>query len=321
MVQIFFPPPRNIMNSPRVNTTRKEIKTARKKVRNTTNRLFNCSIHDVKPPAAPCTVHGRRRPQNKFLLTPPQPKFVEKFSSLKQKVENGRYIESPCPICKDKLGSENICILSCGHLVHKTCLNSFNRFVNEKTPRCPVCHALYKIVDIRIDIKTLNKCATMIQRNFRGFLARQKIEEFAPRGSIMHRKWVLKQAQSTSMKLSDVIERQNDNVDIMLNSIDEELEWARSIMKAVDARGMKLDWKEVRRRARERKGRCAVCLREIEEDKAVVTSCGHIFHEDCLESWIQYCSKDQKQTTCPECRSYFQVRPLIENRILEMDIF
>ena len=323
-VQIFFPS--KITNStPQIKPPRTTVRTAARTTRrknSISNRLFSESIHSVTPPSVSYTSHGRRRPpQPKFLIRPPEPKFIEKFSSLKRSVENGTHVDEICPICKERLGAENVCILSCGHLVHKTCLNSFKKLVNEKTPRCPVCHTIYKIVDIQIDINTLNKSAVKIQRIVRGYLVRRHIDELAPFGSIMHRKWVLRQAENASARLTSVIDRQNENVDIVLSSIDEQLEWARSVMKAVDARGMKVDWAEIRRQARERKGPCAICLREIDEDKAVVTSCGHVFHEDCLESWMQYCSKEQKQASCPECRSFFQVRPLKESRILEMELY
>ena len=322
-VQIFFPS--NITTSTpqiksQIRPPRTAVKTARK--RNASNRLFTDSIRNVTPPSVSYTSHGRRRvAQPKFLIRPPEPKFIEKFSSLKRSVENGACIDETCPICKEKLGIENLCLLSCGHLVHKTCLNSFKKLVNEKTPRCPVCHMIYKIVEIQIDFKTLTNSAIKIQKVFRGFLVRRRIDEIAPFGSIMHRKWVLRQAQSASVRLTSVIDRQNDNVDLVLSSIDEQLEWARSVMKAVDVRGMKVDWTEIRKQAREREGVCAICLREIDEEKAVVTSCGHVFHEDCLESWMQYCSKEQRQASCPECRSFFQVRPLKESRILDMQIF
>jgi hypothetical protein len=42
---------------------------------------------------------------------------------------------------------------------------------------------------------------------------------------------------------------------------------------------------------------CAVCLTEIDDnDRAMMTPCGHGFHEECLRRWMQ------EQMICPVCR-------------------
>jgi len=42
---------------------------------------------------------------------------------------------------------------------------------------------------------------------------------------------------------------------------------------------------------------CAVCLQElIAEEMAVKLPCNHLFHQDCVRTWLQ------KQHTCPTCR-------------------
>lgn len=42
---------------------------------------------------------------------------------------------------------------------------------------------------------------------------------------------------------------------------------------------------------------CPVCLDDLSVGASVVTkSCGHVFHEDCLQGWFQY------NRTCPLCR-------------------
>ncbi|KAL3504675.1 hypothetical protein ACH5RR_034516 [Cinchona calisaya] len=44
---------------------------------------------------------------------------------------------------------------------------------------------------------------------------------------------------------------------------------------------------------------CSICLSEFEEgDEIRELECNHMFHNKCLEKWLQGC-----QATCPLCRS------------------
>lgn len=50
---------------------------------------------------------------------------------------------------------------------------------------------------------------------------------------------------------------------------------------------------------------CTVCVHEVKidmnekEEKPVVTTCGHIFHEICLDTWVN----DSAASTAHTCRS------------------
>ncbi|KAL7147259.1 hypothetical protein ABFS83_06G096400 [Erythranthe nasuta] len=43
---------------------------------------------------------------------------------------------------------------------------------------------------------------------------------------------------------------------------------------------------------------CAVCLTVMRGELRGLENCRHVFHKDCIESWIDKC-----KTTCPVCRS------------------
>ena len=47
---------------------------------------------------------------------------------------------------------------------------------------------------------------------------------------------------------------------------------------------------------------CAICFDKMEHPISTLT-CGHHFHEDCIEGWDATCITDHKKTTCPLCRS------------------
>lgn len=40
---------------------------------------------------------------------------------------------------------------------------------------------------------------------------------------------------------------------------------------------------------------CSICLSDIKPKDAMITSCNHIFHKDCMSQW--------QRNTCPMCRS------------------
>ncbi|KAJ4728213.1 E3 ubiquitin-protein ligase TRAIP-like [Melia azedarach] len=49
---------------------------------------------------------------------------------------------------------------------------------------------------------------------------------------------------------------------------------------------------------------CSICyedLKPIVEDLQVISICGHVFHELCLQQWFEYCSS-AKKCTCPVCK-------------------
>ncbi|ESQ52948.1 hypothetical protein EUTSA_v10017175mg [Eutrema salsugineum] len=53
---------------------------------------------------------------------------------------------------------------------------------------------------------------------------------------------------------------------------------------------------------------CAVCLSVLEEQDTAreLPNCKHMFHVDCIDTWLTSCS------TCPVCRTEVQPRPRLE---------
>jgi hypothetical protein len=108
------------------------------------------------------------------------------------------------------------------------------------------------------------------------------------------------------------MDTQSDAIDAMLSALDADLEYSRSVMRAMEERNRDVDWETVKSKVRERHGDCPVCLREIDDDECEVTSCGHAFHTQCLESWLRFCGGQDKPPTCPVCRAMFQHCALVE---------
>jgi hypothetical protein len=113
--------------------------------------------------------------------------------------------------------------------------------------------------------------------------------------------------------MTRAIDHQNDQIDAMLSALDADLEYSRNLMRAMEERERQVDWADVKRKAVERtNSECPVCLREMQQSQCEVTSCGHLFHQKCLESWLTFCGAQDKQPTCPVCRSLFQRQHLVD---------
>jgi hypothetical protein len=125
---------------------------------------------------------------------------------------------------------------------------------------------------------------------------------------------VIGKAQETSTRLANVIDHQNDAIDAMLSALDADLEYSRSIMRAMEEREKEVDWRVIKQKAVERnQTECPVCLREMDVHHCEVTSCAHLFHRACLESWLAFCGAQDRPPTCPVCRGTFQHRSMCED--------
>jgi len=53
--------------------------------------------------------------------------------------------------------------------------------------------------------------------------------------------------------------------------------------------------------------KCPTCLESFtSKNHTVTTKCGHLFHEDCIQSWLE-----TGKTTCPKCRRKISKKKLI----------
>ncbi|OHS98520.1 hypothetical protein TRFO_35052 [Tritrichomonas foetus] len=244
---------------------------------------------------------------------PPAPLTNEQFETVKIDAQKRGFYNESCPICLEKFGPDNLVLLSCSHLLHATCLMNFRKFTRGQRHLCPVCRSPYEFVEVKAEGAYHDRCARLIQRVVRGFLIRDKIGREAPPGSYLHRRWVISKAQDASTRLVRAMDNQSDAVDAMLSSIDADLEYARSVMRAAEERDKVIDWDSIKFKCLEREDdECPVCLRKMAPDESSVTSCGHMFHTTCLNSWLSFCQNQNNQPTCPVCRAIFQHVEMIE---------
>ena len=49
-------------------------------------------------------------------------------------------------------------------------------------------------------------------------------------------------------------------------------------------------------------GNCTICTESL-GDSITATTCGHIFHPNCLTTWFESQERDNHPTNCPVCRT------------------
>ncbi|KAK8885007.1 hypothetical protein M9Y10_044135 [Tritrichomonas musculus] len=267
-------------------------------------------IINIVPPSDPYPLSARRFSSN---CAPSNLGSFFDINLSKANVEKGLYLKKTCTLCNKCFSFNDLTILTCGHIFHSECLMDLRKNSNPRNHTCPTCRQLYHFFEIKAKDAYPHVAAVLIQKHFRGFIFRQRLGEIAPNGSTMHKKWVLSRAKTASILLVDAIETQSDAVDAILASIDKELDWARNVMNAVDVQEREINWENVKQKIVARGcGSCPICLREVEFNDCMMTSCEHFFHTECLKQWLSVCQHQNTATTCPVCRSPFQFRRLFE---------
>lgn len=265
---------------------------------------------EIAAPSLPCPVTARRNNSSRSHSVFP---LISNEVYIKSEIEKGKYVKQKCSFCETAFSINDLAILTCGHVFHLQCLMNFRKNSNPRNHMCPICRQLYHYNEIKAQDIYQNYAATLIQKHFRGYIFRKHIGEIAPPGSMMHKKWVLSRAKNASVLLVDAIENQSDAVDAILASIDRELDWARSVMNAVEVQEKEIDWDSVKLKIESRGcGACPICLRDIDFSDCMITSCEHCFHSTCLKQWLSVCENESNATTCPVCRSAFQFKRLYE---------
>lgn len=216
-------------------------------------------VLDAKP--APLTLA-----QKLGLVEAPEQLLSENdWQNVKTKSNERDDSKLPCVICKEDFGTQEQVLLSCSHVFHKACLQAFERFTGKKT--CPMCRReQYQTRVIHEGAKQhRNKCATMIQAAWRGYVVRcwyMKLRETVPPTDPKLKK---KFYASRLSSITDRMLRSCDfNIDVFLTEIDENLAASRAIFRNFDATFNIMSeeqWEEVQLKAVTRQElECPICL-------------------------------------------------------------
>lgn len=237
-----------------------------------------------------------------------------------------------CPICQEEFKMEAQILLSCSHLFHRECIESYERYTSAKT--CPICRRkeYQKLLTYEGMKLHQHKSAVNIQSAWRAFVCRRnyKLHQStnAPSHPILRQKFAISKLSEESKRLEDKIVRStremenlfvsldleraargviNDRAQFSTGEFDTNFDNVKTAVKTHAA--PKIDWHLIFSKANERAvDNCPICLQSItlpdklysesrSNRKLVVLSCSHFYHQKCLDSFEKF-----GNLSCPLCR-------------------
>ena len=244
---------------------------------------------------------------------PPSLLTAEEWQGI-QRVSNKRLDSAnPCPICKDHFHLQPQLLLSCSHIFHRSCLESYERFVQQRV--CPVCRC--EQYQARVVFEgarhTRERAAVLIQSCWRGYMARlayTKLQEVHPpkHPSLRRKFFSQKLATLTDRYMEQCVKREHE-IDSFISELDSTLGHSRRTLASLDQHLSSLapdEWVGIRDRAMGRgEYECPICLTNLFGAREVsLLSCSHLFHTACLCSFEEFAN--HTPFACPVCRSTYQ---------------
>lgn len=197
----------------------------------------------------------------------------EAWNTIKQRSNERQDSNCPCAICQEDFGLGQQVLLSCSHVFHRACLSTFEKYVSHNNNgsdhrTCPICRRTQYEKRIIYEGAKIHraKCAARIQAAWRGYIVRQWYKSFRldmsniPQDTKLRRKFYQE-------KLSQITDRIIASCDFdlndLFNEIDRNVQQARAIRQAFDARIRTIDedeWLEIKQRAKQRNElECSIC--------------------------------------------------------------
>jgi len=218
---------------------------------------------------------------------------------------------APCAICQENFKMREQVLLSCSHVFHQQCLESFERFVRTRERFCPLCRKQnYEKRKVELGKKAMfQQSIVRIQTFWRCHRIRIQFEnrlaEFYANGQgneIFRRKFFAKQLQKVTTKLDQHLSKEDDALDRLFAEFDENLKDSRRIFANDFAN---IDWESIFRVFRERgdSEECPICMYELDPASTTVLSCSHGFHTNCINAFEQF--SIDKAPSCPMCREIY----------------
>lgn len=257
---------------------------------------------------------------------PKAPMEVKDWENVLNVARTNNQIYENCAICLEPFRAEHQVLLDCCHVFHKHCLQTFERL--EQCRSCPMCRNKdYQRIDVdEAAVTYLNKCATLIQSNFRRLKAEvgfqrmlKQVDSKALPDSLKRKSLIFKMKQmSISAYKSMRKSKKNITKFVTLDSLDptrladlNELMTAyiskyREIQQGKKQTTEQTDWDQIAGKFYSRKEHdCSICLAGFSSNnQTYLLSCSHGFHVNCLKFFERY-SKNAVPL-CPLCRNEYQ---------------
>ena len=208
------------------------------------------------------------------------------WDAVKQRSNDRQDSNCPCAICQEDFGLGQQVLLSCSHVFHRACLTTFEKYVSHNANgadhrTCPICRRSQYEKRIIYEGAKIHraKCAAVIQAAWRGYIVRQWYKNVRldmthiPDDTKLRRRFYQE-------KLSQITDRIVASCDFdlsdLFNEIDRNVEQARAIRRAFDARVRTIDddeWLRIKERAKQRNElECSICKCSLQTMVAEIAS-------------------------------------------------
>lgn len=168
---------------------------------------------------------------------PAQPLSADQWEAVKHASDARDDSDAACSICLDDFCMRPQVILNCSHVFHGECLASFERFAGSR--RCPLCRcertdATHHYGGFMV---WRRKCATRIQRAWRGYCSRRQVYEQMMRpecradAPALHRRVCGRALAAVSSRMERVCEDRQDALDRFLASLDDSVAQSASQLR------------------------------------------------------------------------------------------
>ncbi|TNV70923.1 hypothetical protein FGO68_gene17756 [Halteria grandinella] len=256
--------------------------------------------------------------------------------------------KEPCPICYDDLRFQEQTILSCTHVFHKKCLDSFERFQRLKghDKACPICRKEdYDQKTYAEGMKRyLIRCIVSMQALARGFLQRNKFYQgmkdkgYNPSNGAMRRRFIGYKLGRIGKRYMSMMNKEREEILGTIQRVDKSIKdtdklldsfmpnmariWQERRERQKQEQALnehKEDvfdkfWKPIRDKAATRQEKeCPICYNSYkyhQNGEVYLLDCSHMFHKCCLESFERFDLGNN--LCCPMCRHPSYQKKLIK---------
>ena len=106
------------------------------------------------------------------------PLDLEEWNKIESQTNERLYNRSICPICHERFSNKSTVVLSCSHVFHTDCFNSYEKLTNydtsNKSKYCPVCRTSNYYKKSFNKAKYIQDLIIVIQKMFKGYIFRKK---------------------------------------------------------------------------------------------------------------------------------------------------
>jgi hypothetical protein len=213
-------------------------------------------------------------------------------------------------------------------MFHARCLGSYERFMSLSSAKATYCCPLCRYENYQKRATEAGKhafhtlCAVDIQRVWRGHCARKVALKLRMERDPRLKRKVL------GDKLARIGDRLRSRQEAQQRAVERQLANMEAQRTRARAEGMGHDeWAVLEKRVvaelaqEEAECECSICMGAMhvkthQRDRSgqvrgvVLTSCGHVFHHVCLQSFESFQRGNTSGVVCPLCRSYYTSKPI-----------